>query len=357
MTYTEWRDELKNNLLSVSESERRRVLEYYAEAYADRRDAGFSEQEIVAQFGAPYDAAKRILSEEDGKEEPVAETPQPAPVRETPPVKAAPPAEAKKKKNAWWILALVCSLIGIGLIFILVLFALNGWRLTFEFETAQYTAEGEIEELRIDNGVWSIKTEFYDGDKVIVDYPVSDRYTMAVEEREGCLSLSGLNKKHWYNFSFLPANLPATVVKIPQGTVLKIDVTVNAGEVQLAAGEYADVGIEVNAGSLVVHGMVCTTFRCEVNAGSVSIRSLESASLDGRVHAGSFNAERVNCPLIRVHVSAGYAGLTVAGSLEEYTVSVDKSAGSCNISDRTGTDPAKKIDIDISAGSVNVSFA
>lgn len=63
MTYNEWRDELKSNLLCVSESERRRVLDYYAEAYADRRDAGFSEHEIIEDFGAPYDAAQRILAE------------------------------------------------------------------------------------------------------------------------------------------------------------------------------------------------------------------------------------------------------------------------------------------------------
>ena len=63
MTYNEWRDELKNNLLTVSDTERRRVLDYYAEAYADRREAGFSEREIIEGFGAPYDAAQRILSE------------------------------------------------------------------------------------------------------------------------------------------------------------------------------------------------------------------------------------------------------------------------------------------------------
>lgn len=61
MTYNEWRDELKNNLLSVSEVERKRVLDYYAEAYADRRDAGYSERQIIEDFGAPYDAAQRIL--------------------------------------------------------------------------------------------------------------------------------------------------------------------------------------------------------------------------------------------------------------------------------------------------------
>ena len=63
MTYNEWRDELKSNLLCVPESEMLRVLDYYAEAYADRRDAGYSEREITAEFGAPYDAAQRILSE------------------------------------------------------------------------------------------------------------------------------------------------------------------------------------------------------------------------------------------------------------------------------------------------------
>ncbi len=63
MTYNEWRDELKANLLCVSDGERRRVLDYYAEAYADRRDAGFSEREIIDDFGAPYDAAQRILAE------------------------------------------------------------------------------------------------------------------------------------------------------------------------------------------------------------------------------------------------------------------------------------------------------
>ena len=47
MKYNEWRDELKNNLLCVSEDERRRVLDYYAEAYAARREAGYSESENI----------------------------------------------------------------------------------------------------------------------------------------------------------------------------------------------------------------------------------------------------------------------------------------------------------------------
>lgn len=80
MTYNDWRDELKNNLLCVSEAERRRVLDYYAEAYADRRDAGFSEREIIDDFGAPYDAAQRILS--DCAEEQPANPPAQNPLRQ-----------------------------------------------------------------------------------------------------------------------------------------------------------------------------------------------------------------------------------------------------------------------------------
>ena len=81
MTYNEWRDELKNNLLSVSEAERRRVLDYYAEAYADRREAGFSEREIIADFGAPYDAAQRILNDSD--DDPYVEPPKSSSERDT----------------------------------------------------------------------------------------------------------------------------------------------------------------------------------------------------------------------------------------------------------------------------------
>lgn len=247
-------------------------------------------------------------------------------------------------------------IIGVGLIILIIALALNGWKFMPKFDMAQFTAEGEIHELKIDNAVGNVKTQFYEGDKITVEYPVSERYSASVEEKEGVLTVSGLNKKHWYNFTFLPATLPETFVKIPLGTVLKLDVTVNAGKVELAAGEYEKAQFTVNAGSLTALGITCPELKCEVNAGSISVKSLESASLDCKVKAGSFHADRVECPLVQVDVSAGSASLTVAGSREEYTILVDKSAGSCNVASQTGTDSNKKIDVDVSAGSVNVSF-
>ena len=118
MTYNEWRDELKSNLLCVSDAERRRVLDYYAEAYADRREAGFSEREIIDDFGAPYDAAQRILNESVDEEPKDAGAPKgsaPPPRREekderaydksaSPPPPSAPRPVQKKETSALFII-------------------------------------------------------------------------------------------------------------------------------------------------------------------------------------------------------------------------------------------------------------
>lgn len=131
MTYTEWRDELKSNLLCVSQSEQKRVLKYYAEAYADRREAGYSEREIIEQFGAPYDAAQRILNEDGGayavpeRKERREEPPRPAPVRDEyfsePPrvyeVKPCAKEEKREKRKSKgktsWVFILLCIIFAI----------------------------------------------------------------------------------------------------------------------------------------------------------------------------------------------------------------------------------------------------
>lgn len=134
MTYTEWHDELKSNLLCVSEAERRRVLDYYAEAYADRREAGFSEREIIEDFGAPYDAAQRILAENTPSYEapPKTEirqapfTPPPPPPQKTaaPAATAAPetpqtPVRENKKSGGGAGFAVLCVLLALPVLIII----------------------------------------------------------------------------------------------------------------------------------------------------------------------------------------------------------------------------------------------
>ncbi len=63
MTYIEWRDELERYLVALPKDEKEKMLSYFSEMYADKRDAGLSEREIIAEFGAPYDVAQRALNE------------------------------------------------------------------------------------------------------------------------------------------------------------------------------------------------------------------------------------------------------------------------------------------------------
>ena len=131
MKYNEWVTQLNANLLSVSEAERRRVLDYYAEAYADRRAAGFSENEIIDGFGAPYDAAQAILendsfTENTNKSAPHNEQPnqyyqqqnyeqpkQYSPPSSPLPAASQPANEVKVKKDNTWVFVILCIVFAI----------------------------------------------------------------------------------------------------------------------------------------------------------------------------------------------------------------------------------------------------
>lgn len=117
MKYNEWVTQLNANLLGVSEAERRKVLDYYAEAYADRRAAGFSESEIIDGFGAPYDAAQAILENDTIEENEPKNSTQTHNTEQTsyqssyspPPSPYAPPPKTERiQKDYTWVLVILC---------------------------------------------------------------------------------------------------------------------------------------------------------------------------------------------------------------------------------------------------------
>ena len=61
MTKYEWERQLKKGISGLPKSEQKRVLEYYNELFSDKIDAGMREQEIIAEFGNPYDVANKLL--------------------------------------------------------------------------------------------------------------------------------------------------------------------------------------------------------------------------------------------------------------------------------------------------------
>lgn len=72
MTKFEWERQLKKGLSGLPAAEQQRVLDYYGELFSDKIDAGMKEEDIVAEFGNPFEVANRILVDfySDGKSTP-----------------------------------------------------------------------------------------------------------------------------------------------------------------------------------------------------------------------------------------------------------------------------------------------
>lgn len=64
MTYEQWEAKLKELLSDVSEKEKSEAIGYYKEIYSDKKDAGFSDEDIISEFGAPEDCAGKIKAED-----------------------------------------------------------------------------------------------------------------------------------------------------------------------------------------------------------------------------------------------------------------------------------------------------
>ena len=399
MTYNEWRDELKSNLLSVSDAERRRVLDYYAEAYADRREAGFSEREIIDEFGAPYDAAQRILSENSFqaskavRTEPERENgdngekraniygqPPQGKVQGTPPVVHQSTESSKKKKGmsrgtkiALWVLA---GILIAGIITFIVLFAI-GFSIHPEFADAHYTQQVEsVQTVRIDAEIGEVETVFYEGDRIEIDYHTSNIYDVDISEKGGTLCYK-LHIKRWLMLHGT-INHPKTTIKLPAGNVYDIDIDMSAGAATVNGGTFGNIKIDLSAGAVNISGdTVCKSLDIDLSAGKVNVGKVECAgsiiidlsaggvevgeAVCNRIgidlSAGTVKIRSLTCPKIDIDLSAGTVNLTIAGQQSEYTIAVDKSAGKCNVGNQRGTDDGKIIDIDLSAGTVTLDFA
>lgn len=243
----------------------------------------------------------------------------------------------------------------VGVILLLVALGLNGWTFKTRFSTEEFNAEQENSKIIVENSVGSMKINYYDGDKVQIFYPQSQNYKLNITEENGCVKVSSPKPK-WYEFSIWSTNIPETQINLPKGKVFKLDLTMNAGSLRIAGGEYSSIKTTVNAGTLTVTDVNCNTLKAEVNAGSLQInRIVCTTSFDGEVNAGSLNAKSVTCPKITADVSAGSLNMKINGKKSEYNIKVHVSAGSSNIQSND-IQSDKSLTAEVSAGSLNISF-
>ncbi len=254
------------------------------------------------------------------------------------------------------IIGIVIAAIGVAII--LITLAANDWKFKTDYEIK--TAEFEYGGLSvvIDSDANTVKTEFYDGDKIEVTYPESKGFRTEISENSGKFIFR--SKTKWY-YSFFNWNsfwnMPETVIKLPKDRVYDISVKIGAGSVYLADGEYKNVNINIDAGTFNCGTLGCDRLVCDVDAGKININSVSANYLECDVDAGGVEITKTACPEILIDVDAGGVKMYIDELKSLYSISAKVHAGKCNVSAQTGTSANHKIDVKVDAGKVEVNFA
>lgn len=222
----------------------------------------------------------------------------------------------------------------IGVAILITSLAVSGWTVKAKFTMETFVAEYDDTSVKLNLDTSVLKTEFYDGEKIEISYPVRKGFETEITERDGTLTFESKNK--WFFQFFNYPKIPETVVKLPKDKVFDLDIDAGAGTVRLADGDYGNIAIDMGAGTMTADKISSSKFYCNVSTGMIDISSL-------------------SCTDITAEVSAGMLSLGVSGVKSEYTISASVSAGECNVSNQTGTTD-KKLTVDCSAGSIKVKF-
>lgn len=321
MKYIEWRDEFEGYLSGLDEAERRRVLSYYAEMYADKRDSGLSENEAVAQFGAPYDAAQKILAGEGAKKCDNAKT-----------------DDTQEKE-----------------------------------ERAHFSSEGAVDALEINGALGNIILNFYDGEGVNVDYPATSLIDYKVGQQGGKVVITH-KKIKFKGVNLKNKIIPDMIIQVPRHLTPDLEINLAAGAIKLDGGDYGNIKAYVEGGALTtgqfncsdaqfitdagkieIGGAVCHRMHAEINAGKLHAGSIYGSTADIRVNAGKLNVDETDCKRTEICVSAGKAEITLCGAKEDYDAEVKKVLSSCNLDSRS-VNCERSVKAEVSLGSLTVNF-
>ena len=109
---------------------------------------------------------------------------------------------------------------------------LNGWKMpniNYSFEMRTYTSENaDLTNLKLDLDAGPLKTEFYDGETVMVEYPECEDFGYEIAESNGLLEVKPV-KSFWHWFRWGTVNIPTATLKLPKGVIYDLELYMGAG--------------------------------------------------------------------------------------------------------------------------------
>ena len=265
----------------------------------------------------------------------------------------------------------------IGVVVLLCALGMSGWNFkeVNEWQENFYYSNASVSKLNVKVNAGKVVIKHSETDEIQVRYQFNDKYQPQFSENSGVLSIETAHKK-WYEFNWWFNDAPLIEIHVPQNLTPEIDLELNAGTVQLGDGNWGKlIDVELNAGAITIGNVSVDELYLDVNAGAIDVQKIQCQKITCSISAGAFSAKEIICDAfecdisaggvevktldsrsIKVDVSAGSAELWLVGAKSDYNVSVDKSAGSCNISSQTSASASRTLTIDISAGSVEIGF-
>lgn len=244
----------------------------------------------------------------------------------------------------------------IGVTTLIIALALNGWqwKAAIEFEMQTYEAESDVSSVNLNIDFGRLVCEYYDGDKIQVEYPTADGINTSFNESGNSLTVTG-PKYRWWRFTYRNLDMPQTTVKLPIGTVFDILCDLDAGTAELGNGDYGTVTVNIDAGTFHASDISAESMKIDIDAGTVTVSALDCNKFECDIDAGTVDISNLTCPSVNVDADAGTVKIGLTDAKEEYTILTDISAGSCNVGSQIGT-TEKIINVNLSAGTIKFGF-
>lgn len=417
MNKREWERRFLKELQPLAGKERNEALEYYREIYGDKIDAGFSEEEILREFGNPEDCARKIL-EENGLS--VNEK------NKRSRTQARKELGEKRRKNlSKHKKPILFSLLVVGIALLLLCIPsftnvnvikktysestqnlIDSVAIDFSNASVNVYCNNSVESLIVEypqaqtfrgkdtskitvsdeNGKLSIHERqiwFYNlcslvnkSPKINVYLPMNKAYTLALIVDNGTINLHGdfhnvkkifletdngeINTKDAQISCETEIRVDTDNGKIQLGSISAhtLSVSTDNGEIELTSGNVQSVvSLEANNGQIVVTGTL-TANECHVETDNGRI------VVTGRLTANECYVETDNGDIqisgcvdsqkITLDVNVGQIVANLAGAQADYSISVENDVGNSNVSSQTGTSRTLNVCADV--GDIRITF-
>lgn len=163
------------------------------------------------------------------------------------------------------------------------------------------TLSGDIDTIEVDLKYSGLTIEY--GEDAHVEYTLPEEFIPDIELKNGVLSLImknsiSLGNRGWNDFEI-------TIV-IPEGTELdKLNIKLDAGNIQMADIPAKDIGISCDAGNIELGNTQAETINVEVDAGNIEIKDMTADKATISADAGNIDLKDCSIELFYADADAG----------------------------------------------------